>query len=163
MTAKQVELYIARFIGTGQNMIVPNVRWGIGIAHECDILYATGSSYAHEIEIKVSRSDLLVDKKKRKFDNTLSIGYNKPASIIRSLSYAIPAALENSIPDIISTAGVIIVDEHGRCKRIRKAKTYTNARKLTGTELACLGRLSNMRMWNLKEKIEKQNQHPLSK
>ena len=44
-------------------LVVPRIRWAIDrIDHECDLLAMSKTGYLHEIEIKVSRSDLLADK-----------------------------------------------------------------------------------------------------
>jgi hypothetical protein len=59
----EVEEAVARMFGIRQNIIVPNISWGMGL-HECDLLIIRKSGYAVEVEIKVSRWDLRKDLKK---------------------------------------------------------------------------------------------------
>jgi hypothetical protein len=157
VTAQDIEIAVAKRIDCRRRLCVPNVSWGLGLSHECDILYVTDSGYAHEIEIKVSRADLLRDRKKDKFHRP------KPSRMIRSLTYAIPAELESSVPDLLETAGVWII-EMGRkwdntpsgvlvVRELRRAQANTSARKLTEKELMHLGHLAAMRMWDLKRNL----------
>ena len=45
--------------------VVPNVSWGLpGICGEVDLLCLSAARVLHEVEIKVSRADLLADKRK---------------------------------------------------------------------------------------------------
>jgi hypothetical protein len=157
MKATEIEIAVAEHIGIRQHLIVPNVSWGLGLAHECDILYITKSGYAHEVEIKVSRSDLLRDQKKRKYgDYFRECHYHE--CLVRSLTFAIPAEMGSSIPDIPEYAGVLLVEPHPRkkrlvCREVRKAKPYKDARKLTDEERFNLARLGAMRIWGLKRKL----------
>ena len=158
MTALDIELAVAEHIGIRQHLIVPNVSWGLGLAHECDLLYVTKSGYAHEVEIKVSRSDLLRDQKKRKYrDSFRECHYHE--CLVRSLTFAIPAEMEASIPDIPEYAGVLLVEPHPRwkrlvCREVRKAVPYRDARKLSDEERFDLARLGTMRIWGLKRKLK---------
>lgn len=158
MTSLDIELAVAQYydilpehggMGSNRNMLIPNFC-GMNIPHECDLLRVTESGYAHEIEIKVSRADLLRDKKKRKHKP----GQCYSNDIIRSLTFAIPDTLYFSIPDIPERAGVILVDEHGKCKEHRPARITTYARKLTDAEIMHLGKLASMRIWTLKRKLK---------
>jgi len=65
MNAKEVELAVANYFGIRQHLIVPNVMWGFtGLNYEADLVIVTKAGYAKEVEIKVSRADLIKDKEK---------------------------------------------------------------------------------------------------
>ena len=64
-TAAEIEVVVAQYFDPRRNVIVPNVWWGWGLRHECDLVVMTKTGYAYEVEIKVSRSDLKADLKKR--------------------------------------------------------------------------------------------------
>lgn len=139
----RIEIAVARWFGYRRNLIVPNVSWGFNI-HECDLLVITKAGYALEIEIKVSKNDLLKDFKK-----THSHKSNK----IKRLFFAVPTKMEKHIPLIPERAGIIIVDSSGRCKLRRLAQANREARKLNEIELFKLAHLGAMRIWYLKNKI----------
>lgn len=147
ITTPAMEIAISKYYGVRQNMMVPNVSWSVGL-HECDILRLTKSRYAHEIEIKVSLSDLKADKKKR---------HGHHSDLIRTLTFAIPECLEQHIDEIPERAGVLIAQDYGddfvmRC--VRRPKINTACRKLTDKEYYRVCELAAMRMWRLKEKLE---------
>lgn len=65
----QCEVAIMKHFGIRANLIVPNVSWEIyslpfRTLHECDILILSNSGYATEVEIKISKADLLKDREK---------------------------------------------------------------------------------------------------
>ena len=152
MTSAEIELAVVRYFDARRNMIVPNVTWGFGLNYECDLLMLSASGYVTEIEIKVSRSDLLADKKKRKH-RLWESGYSSGKRIIKYFYFAIPDQLESSISDVPERAGVIIVDGHGRCTTVRKPIMNRDARKATDAQRIHLGHLAAMRIWNLKNKL----------
>jgi hypothetical protein len=61
-TAKEIELRIAYYFGNRSHIIVPNVSWGL-MMYECDLLVMPKSGHLYEVEIKVSKGDLIADKK----------------------------------------------------------------------------------------------------
>lgn len=147
MYTVQVEIAVAEFFRPRVNTIVPNVSWGLGI-HECDLLVVTKVGHAIEIEIKVSKSDLIADKYKRHHHNSKKI---------RQLYFAMPRALEPYIHHVPERAGIIIIDEYPhecKAKILRKAKLNTEARKLTSEEILQVARLGTMRIFGLKKRIE---------
>jgi hypothetical protein len=126
-------------------IVVPNVSWGM-VNHECDLLALTKSDVAHEIEIKISKSDLKADLKKR---HTHDGG-----TLIKYLWFAGPETLEDVfVRDAPDRAGIILVyedyaDRPGMCYRIaRHPKPNTMARKWTLEDRARLARLGAMRYW----------------
>lgn len=156
MTTAEVEYaafkHVAVRHGRIQELVVPNVRDGMGFPFECDLLYVTKTGYAHEIEIKVSRSDLMRDKKKQRH------AYEKYMHdpIIRSKTFAIPEELASCVDDIPAECGVIVVYRNPKrtyTTDIRKAVIDTRARKLTAEELMKMYRLMAMRVWTMKKKL----------
>lgn len=156
-----MEVAVSNYFSPRQNLIVPNVSWGM-FRHEVDLCVLSPAGYAREIEIKVSRSDLIKDKEKRH-------GHDEP--MIKYLYFAIPEHLEKDIEHIPERAGVLIVKwnkpfkaygytntrmEAGwwSCKKVREPKIQYN-RKWLEHEYNSLLRLGAMRIWGLKEKLQK--------
>ncbi len=59
-----IECALATYFDPRRNLIVPNVWWGMGLNHECDLMVMTRSGYVYEVEIKTSKADLVRDLKK---------------------------------------------------------------------------------------------------
>lgn len=148
-TTPEVEIAVARWLcGSGRRIVVPNVSWGL-LRYEADLLTLTKSGYAWEVEIKISRGDLLRDKKKQ---------FNHNSDKVRLLWFAIPEKLESSIPDIPKRAGVLIVYRSGIVAEMRQPEVNKNARKLTEKEQFQLARLGALRVWGMKKKLLEQAQ-----
>ena len=156
-----MEVAVSNYFSPRTNLIVPNVSWGL-FGHEVDLCVLSPAGYASEIEIKVSRSDLIKDKEKRH-------GHHEP--MIKYLYFAIPEHLEKDIEHIPERAGVLIVSwnepfkmygyknprmEAGwySCKKTRAPQICYN-RKWEDYERNSLLRLGAMRIWNLKTKLSK--------
>lgn len=141
LTTKQMEKKLARFFDYRVNVIVPRVSWGFDI-HECDLLIMSKSGYATEVEIKISKADLVKDKLKphKHNDNRL-----------KALYFAIPEKLKNCIEHIPEKAGIILVNnDYGTrqsCEIIREAKINKTPHKFTIEEQFKLARLGTMRIW----------------
>lgn len=149
MRTGEIEVAIARWYGIRSKVIVPNVSWGM-FAYELDLVVLTKSGYLHEIEIKVSKSDLIRDKKKV---------HEHRNNLVRELYFAIPADLSNSIEHIPERAGVFTVTLEKGTYRVfleRLATPNRLARKLTEKEKFNLARLGALRIWALKSAL---NQH----
>lgn len=153
MHSGNIELAIANYYDFRQNMIVPNVGYGLGI-HECDLLIVRKSGYAIEVEIKISIADLKAD-----FNKT----HGHRSTKIKYLYYAIPEKLkEKALPLIPENAGLFIIKEESNyviC--VKPAIQNKSARKLSVEEIEQLGRLATMRIWNLKRtnhSLSEQNQ-----
>jgi len=143
-TAKEIEIRIAQWFGYRTNLIVPNVSWGMGL-HECDILILTKAGYALEVEIKVSKGDIIKDAEK---------WHQHKSDKIKRLYFAIPKKLEKHIALIPEQAGVITVDEGGWCKLVRNAEANRGARKWGDEDRFNIARLGAIRIWDLKEKLQ---------
>lgn len=146
--AAQIEHLIAQYFDPRRNIIVPNVWWGMGFKHECDLLVLTKTGFAYEVEIKISRSDLKADLKKR-------TGHH--STKIRKLYFAIPERLKPCIDLIPERAGILVVHEHGTMpgavRKFREAKSVETARRFTTEERIKLAELGTMRIWPLKRTI----------
>lgn len=153
MTAKHIEYSVASLFGYRQNNIVPNVSWGAGL-HECDLLIILKSKWAVEVEIKISKSDMKADLKKKHNHKSIKIG---------ELYYAMPKDIYEQCKDLIPEhAGIITVDEYNRASFARCAKKNPDARKMTDEEISGILRLGNMRTWSMRKK-QLQNEGVISK
>lgn len=151
-TTAEIELAIAEFFNIRQHMIVPNIWWGMGLIHECDLFIVTKNGYVTEVEIKINRYDLKKDQKK---------WHKHQSNMIKRLFFAIPPELSEFRNYIPERAGIIVVygpnDEcpyikkysGPYCKVERPAQINRAAKTLTDKEMLHLGRLAAMRIWSL--------------
>jgi len=147
MTTLEIELAISNFLDPRRYMIVPNIWWGMGLNHECDIFAVSKTGYVTEVEIKINRYDLKRDRRK---------SHAHGSKLIRRLFFAIPESLIPFIGYIQEEAGVIVVNETewaGTCRLTRAATMNKMARPLLEKELNHLGRLAAMRIWSLKRTL----------
>lgn len=144
------------------NLVVPNVSWGaIWSLHECDLLSLTKTGYATEIEIKVSKADLLKDKEK---------AHGHKHNHIKYLYFAVPHKLEEvALAEIPERAGLLTVEkewvtdhlpyngEVGEWFYYVKERRYPSinnkAIKWTDEQRYKLARLGAMRIHGLKKKL----------
>jgi len=147
-----VERTVARHFDIRQNVIVPNVYWGIGLSYEADVVVLRPSGYAVEVEIKVSASDIKADLKK---------SHCHDSKLFKELWFAVPECLE-AHPDIPARAGVLsIVKVEAsswylsgyKVKRVRSPETNKTAVKWSDRKRLSLCRLATMRCWDLKDKL----------
>ncbi len=144
-TAKEIEIAIAQWFGYREHVIVPNVSWGF-LTYEADLLVLSSSGYAWEVEIKISRGDLVRDKHKR---------HNHESRKVRQLWFAIPEKLTNCIDHVPERAGVLVVSTDGKVRELRKPTANEFAIKLTDAQQFQIARLGAMRVWDLKKRISK--------
>jgi hypothetical protein len=147
MTTAEVEIAVANFLDPRRYLIVPNVWWGMGLNHECDIFAVSRTGYVTEVEIKVNRYDLKRDRLKH---------HAHGSKLIKRLFFAIPESLIQVIQFVPEDAGVIVVNETewaGTCRLRRSATINKMARPLSEKELNHLGRLAAMRIWSLKRAL----------
>jgi len=151
MNSIDIELAVTEYFGVRRNIIVPNVWWGLGLNHECDLLVLTKANCAYEVEIKTSKSDLIKDKKKP---------HGHFSMIISGLYFAIPSYLEPYIEHIPDKAGILVcdylkkygfteVDGRYTVKKLRTPKIdkvrFSDSQRLKLAELGC------MRIFDLKK------------
>lgn len=148
--AGHIEVAVAKLIGYRSHTIVPNVSWGLGLRHECDMLVLDGNGRFTEIEIKTTLSDLKADFKKK---------HDHSSKLISRLVYAMPQDVLNKGADIIPKhAGIIAIAP----KMIGKHETLSaywvkmvkhdklTAKPSDGVVKKFMS-LGCMRIWSLKE------------
>ena len=145
-TSLEIEIAVANWFGIRTHIIVPNLSWAF-MPYECDLVVLTKVGYLYEVEIKVSRSDLIRDKKKYKW------AYMRHRT--RKIWFAIPEKLAGSMEYIPQQAGVFIVDKNGHITELRKPEIDSTAQKLSDRECFNVARLGAMRIWSLKKKLIK--------
>lgn len=150
LTSLDIELAVANHLNVRMNLIVPNVYWGF-MDYECDLLVITKAGYAWEVEIKVSKADLIRDKEKY---------HNHNSDKIKLLYFAIPDYLLKHSEHIPDKAGIFVITqgEHdGKivyyCQKKRNAIAKSNY-KLTEQEHYDIARLGALRIWGLKKKLK---------
>ena len=124
------------------------------INHECDILKLSSAGYATEIEIKISKADLLKDKEKKHFHQSF---------IITELYFAVPKELEEiALKEIPERAGLYIIeriydkywDEYcNSVTKIKKTERKKPGIKWDDEKKLQLARLGCMRILGLKRKL----------
>lgn len=162
-TTLEMEIELMNHFDFRRNVIVPNVSdWSGLLRFEADILSLTKSGFATVTEIKISKSDLKADLKKRHIqliDDKLFF-FEK----IKYFYYAVPKFLEedalNQIPEF---SGLLVLDHRETFvgskifvkffKEIRKPKTI-NRYKWSDKERNKLMRLGCMRIKTLKQNID---------
>lgn len=131
------------------NLIVPNVSWGL-VNHECDLLSMSKSGYLTEIELKVSKSDLMNDFKKS------HTHYDKK---IKYFYYAVPEELKAVALEVIPKEAGLIIAYKARNGHIKadaiKSPIARPAKALSDKDQFQLARLGTMRIWSLKTKLLK--------
>ncbi|MCE1274149.1 MAG: hypothetical protein LWW75_06450 [Chlorobiales bacterium] len=158
-SVEEIEYWLAKEFNYRQNIVVPNVSWGLGL-HECDLLVLRPSGYAAEIEIKRSLSDLKAEAKKN---------HIHASDKIREFWFAVPDEMKDEALSIISehpglltyrpfeytfTDGVV---SRLLISRVRSPRLNTAARKFTPEERQKLLALAHMRIWTMKRQMARAN------
>jgi len=158
MKSLDIEIAVMEYLGTRTNLIVPNVSWGMDL-HECDILSLSKAGYATEVEIKVSKYDLLNDKKK---------WHGHHDEKIAQLFFAVPEKLKLiALKCIPERAGILVaikdpIEGSIEVELIKYCRRNENAVKWSEEDRCKLARLGTLRILKLKEKIRNlQNQQLL--
>lgn len=157
MTTPDAEVAVAGRGGVfsaSRYVVLPRSRWGLatwGIYHECDLLALSRSGALHEIEIKVSRSDLLADAKK---------AHAHDSAAISRLWYAVPKEMVDFAKENIPLeSGLIRCCEMGGGRLasfvVRRPKTK-KAPKASPELIAHIHELIACRYWSEREKEAKE-------
>lgn len=153
ISTEEIEVALANHFNPRINLIVPNVSWGMFLGHECDLFILTKSGYGIEVEIKISKYDLIRDKKKTHQHNS---------SKIKKLYFAMPKSMEDLIYLVPARAGIFLIywNKYNKltCEKIKEAKINSKYR-FTEEEKFNLARLGTMRIWGLKKRILNMNEH----
>ncbi len=144
LNSSDVEFAVAKHFNPRMNLIVPNVYWGLGFKYELDLLVvSTISRHCCEIEIKVVKSDIKAEDKKK---------HHHDSQRIRRFFYAVPWYLQ-SCEYLPTDCGLLSVDGNLRVKQIRPPRINRKARPLDEIEYHKLLELGCMRIWSLKETL----------
>jgi hypothetical protein len=150
MHSGHIEVAVAKLINYRIHTIVPNVSWGLGLKHECDMLILDNKGRFTEVEIKTSVSDLKADFKKK---------HNHVSEIISRLIYAMPIELYNSHGNLIpKNCGIISVRDTPigyRARWERIVKHNPDKKRPDDKTVKKFFQLGCMRIWSLKEKYYK--------
>jgi len=146
----EMEIALMSYFGIRQNIIVPNISWSFLYNHEADLIVLTGSSYATEIEIKVSKADLKKDKEKK---------HCHESDMIKYLDFAVPYELKDfALIEIPEHAGLLSVRKDGDYYWVNREKAAIKNKNCRAWELGERQRLSElgcMRILGLKKKVFK--------
>ena len=151
ITTLEMEGTLAKFLNYRSNLIVPNVFWSF-FRHELDLCVLSKSGYCTEVEIKISKADLIKDKEKK---------HGHIDSKIKYLYFAIPRYLMSEIEHIPERAGIIEVfqsnyDDSGWWARIVRGPEQNPSKyKFSEADRVELMRLLCMRIWKLKRDLSK--------
>ena len=169
MKTPEMEMALYRKLSANEKIICPNISWGIGINHECDLFIVDKNNFVTEIEIKVSKSDLKKDATK---------GHKHASNKIKYLYFAIPQEMDRKdclelIPD---HAGIYVVSKKEvgsisnpfsivKVDKKRMAKPNPTAKELEPKDIRKLSYLMQFRFWreriranNLNEQLKNKNQ-----
>ena len=148
INARDMEIAVAKLFNWRQNVIVPNVFWGLGLRYEADMfIVSPGSRKVREVEIKVTVADMKADAKKPH-------GHSELGRMVRQLYFAIPAKLLEKSGCLRKDAGIITVDETTELATIvRPAKIYRRSDGLSDDKYLKILHLGCMRIWSLKEHL----------
>jgi hypothetical protein len=143
-----LQIACARYFDARKNIIAPNISWGMGFKHECDLLVLTPSGYAYEIEIKVTKADLRADARKTHGHFSKKIG---------RLYYAVPGVLRDfALANIPERAGLLTVKQPTWlwAEKVRDA-ARTSDYQWSVDERLKLAHLGAMRIWSLLENLNR--------
>jgi hypothetical protein len=164
ITTLEIEVRMMQHLDFRTNLIVPNVSWGIpidwnasgnrkyGNLHECDLLSLSVAGYATEVEIKVSKADLIKDDAKK---------HSHDHNLIKYLYFAVPKKLEAIALEVIpERAGLFVIERmthnsYLKVKCVKRAKQRKDVLKWSDHQRYVLARLGAMRIVGLKQKLIK--------
>lgn len=149
-TAQEMELLVSDYFGYRENLIVPNISFGL-LNHEADLLILRPSGWAEEVEIKVTKADI-----KRDLLKCNGRGH-RSSKLVHKLWFAVPMELTTA-PEIPEHAGILgaIYDEHlhySRLIAVRAPQLNKAAVKPSPAQVLQMLRLGTMRIWTLKLKL----------
>lgn len=149
MKARDIEAEVALWLNPFVNTVVPNVT-SFWWAHESDLIMLTPRGYGYEVEIKVSRADLVADKKKQRWRASYAENPLFPVpSLIKAIHFAGPETIEEDLLELAPPfAGILVVREKtiGRqVQEVRKPNRNPQHRKWTDEETLKFTRLAYVR------------------
>lgn len=154
LSIHQIELAIAQAFGVRNNIIVPNVSWGFFATHEADLVIINKSGYMTEVEIKRSWQDFLNDFKKHTTHDEGKVMWKYFAVPERLCERAWQYLCDNERKDW----GIIQYCENGNAWVVHTPNNIhrtTKTNRLFLEEQLAITRLGCMRIWSLKEKLNR--------
>ena len=163
MNTRDIEVKLAQYFEWQKNVICPCIKYsGQWLFHECDLLVINNNGYATEIEIKVTKADLLAERYKSHKHQNEKIKYFYFA--IDGDNIPKDFALQN-IPNeaglfvlrtrkdwpMIGMNGIIVDKE-------RSALARKGCLPLTTQEINAVERVLAMRYWNLRRDMRNELQ-----
>jgi len=143
-----LQIACARYFDFRKNIVAPNISWGMGFHHECDLLVLTPGGYAYEIEAKVTKSDLRADGNK---------SHGHFSKKISRLFFCVPTVLRDfALQNIPERAGLLTVDRPSWlwATKVRDAKKTCDY-QWSVQERMKLAHLGAMRIWTLLENLNR--------
>lgn len=154
LSIHQIELAVAQVFGVRNNIIVPNVSWGFFATHEADLVIINKAGYMTEVEIKRSWEDFLHDFKKQTTHDEGKVSWKY---------FAVPQCLSERVWQYLCDnghmdCGVIQYLEDGNANFVycpNNMLSHIESKKLFLEEKLAIARLGCMRIWSLKNKLNK--------
>ena len=158
LTTLDMEIAMIKEFNPRQNIVVPNVSWSMFNRMECDLVVLSKDNYATEIEIKITKSDLKADAKKR---------HEHKHPLLARNFFAVPYHLEDvALETIPEHCGLYVITpvtyRHGSMHTrhavtlVRRAKRNKDAIQWTADKRCKLARLGTLRILGLKQTINTQ-------
>ena len=149
LSVKEIQALLADYWGIRNNIIVPNVSWGM-LDYEADLLIMNQTGYVMEIEIQRSWSDFLADFKKDEVAHKSEIIYQFWYCVPDEIYSKCKEKLKEVYPDSIGRPNIISYTDSGMLNFHGKAASYCSGkhRKLYLEEQLKLARLGTLRYWN---------------
>ena len=141
-TTYEIEMAITRHIGTKDNVIIPNLSFGL-FPYELDLCILNRNLYASEVEIKISKSDLKADAKKNHH-------HDRNGNYIKYLWFAMPEKMNCCLDLVPDRAGIYLVDSKGHVRIARKPKQNKLVKRWDYKMAFRLARLGTIRLWAVK-------------
>lgn len=162
---------LARKVFNTDLCVLPNTIW---TGYEADLLVCTTDLYLIDVEVKISRPDLKLDKDKDKWwkrswgkYNPLTRVYETPEPTPREYPtkiwkhyYAMPKSIwkEELLAHIQPISGILLVDDNKRVTCIKRAKPNRQAEKIEAQHAIELARLASFRMWEAYKDVQDLNE-----
>jgi len=149
MKTIEIEIALMQYLNVRQNIIVPNVFWGMGLNYECDLVKLSKNNYATEIEIKISKSDLMKDNEKKNCHNS---------QLFKYLYFAVPEKLKDTALNALpSRAGLYVIINRNDELYVKTEKKPIKqlCKQWSVSDRYKLAELGAMRILGLKKKVFK--------
>lgn len=151
INSKIAQLAVAKLFE--RHTVIPNVYLG---GFELDLAIISKDWYLTEVEIKISRSDWMRDKDKKKWvvEAQSKTNYYRKRHKVTKFFYAVPEKLLDNIPDFVTPeTGIISIRNIGKgikgpfVARIVRQSTRLKKSRLNAKEINGLMRAMSFKVW----------------